>query len=37
MVGHFEVESVDRFDGTLLNEFIQQLGRVNLGYLLQPA
>ena len=37
MVGHFEVEPVDRFDGTLLNEFIQKLGRVNLGYLLQPC
>ena len=37
MVGHFEIKSVDGFDGTLLNEFIQKLGRVNIGYLLQPV
>ena len=37
MVGHFEVKAVDGFDGTLLNEFIQKLGRVNIGYLLQPC
>ena len=33
MVGHFEVKTVDGLDGTLLNEFIQKLGRVNIGYL----
>ena len=37
MVGHFEIKPVDGFDGTLTNEFIQKLGRVNIGYLLQPC
>jgi hypothetical protein len=32
MVGHFEIKLVDGFDGTLLNEVIQKLGRVNSGY-----
>ena len=36
MVGYFEIRLVDGFDGTLPNEFIQKLGRMNIGYRLQP-
>ena len=36
MVGHFEIKPVEWFDGTLLNGFIQKLGRVSNGYVLQP-
>ena len=36
MVGHLEVKLIDGFEGTLLNEFIHKLSRVNSGHLLQP-